>query len=388
MPASRLTILLLVDTSTTWGAEIIRGVDDYSQAHGRWMLTVETHGELELLTIPRNWQGDGIVARVTHPILARQLKRRSVPVVNVSWSRVPGYPFPQVMPDETGVGRLAALHLLERGFRNFAYCGLPKQHSYIDQCEPAFVEELRQHGFQAEVFLPRRRVVHDWQAVTIPNLQTWLRSLSKPLGVLAWGPERGRKITDACIAEGIRVPEEVAVLTTADDQLLCGISHPPLSAVDERPRVVGFEAAALLDRIMSGQRPSSRPLLIPPQRVVTRHSTEVFAIDDPDVAEALRFIRDHYREPIDVCQILKAVPISRRSLEQKFQVLLGRSPAAEIRRVRLGRAVELLATTTWSIAHVAKAAGFPHVEGMNRVFQRELKQTPTGYRRQSQRELC
>jgi LacI family transcriptional regulator len=163
---------------------------------------------------------------------------------------------------------------------------------------------------------------------------------------------------------------------------MCEISHPTLSAVDERPRIMGYEAAALLDRMMSGQKPPRNPVLIPPQRVITRRSTDVIAIADPDVAGALRFIRDHYFEPIDVRHLLKVVAISRRILEQKFMRALGRSPAAEIRRVRLARATELLASTDWPISHVAKASGFAHVEGMNRVFQRELQQTPSGYRNQ------
>ena len=383
MSVNQPSILILVDTSTTWGCEIIRGVDDYS--HTRWMLVVETRGELERLTVPKTWRGDGIIARVTERSLAKQLKRLGIPVVNVSWSTVSGYPFPQVTPDEAGVGRHAARHLLDRGFRHFAYCGLPTQPNYVDCCEPAYVEELLRHGFQSQSFVPRKSIKPAWRAVTLSSLQIWLRSLPKPVGILAWGPERGRNVTDACRAAGLLVPDEVAVITTADDELLCGISHPPLSAVDERPRVVGYEAAALLDRIMSGRRPQKETFLIPPQRVVTRRSTDVFAVDEPDVAEALRFIRDHFVEPIDVRDVLNVVAISRRILEQKFRLILGRSPAAEIRRVRLLRATDLLSTTDWPISQIARDSGFAHAEGMNRVFQREIQQTPTGYRSQARR---
>lgn len=136
---------------------------------------------------------------------------------------------------------------------------------------------------------------------------------------------------------------------------------------------------------MSGRRPSKETFLIPPQRVVTRRSTDVFAVEEPDVAEALRFIRDHFVEPIDVRDVLNVVAISRRILEQKFRLILGRSPAAEIRRVRLLRATDLLSTTDWPISQIARESGFAHVEGMNRVFQRELQQTPTGYRCQARR---
>ena len=382
MSIRQLTILVLVDTSTSWNSEVIRGIDEYAQARTRWLLGVETHG-LQELAVPRHWNGDGIIARITDEPLARQLKRAGVPVVNVSWSKVPGYPFHQVTSDEMGIGKLAAQHLLNCGFRHFAYCGLSKQANYTDACGPAFIEALWQHGHRVQIFVPRKPFVPDWQAVTVPNLRVWIRSLKRPTGVLALGPEWGRKVTDACRVEGIRVPDEVGVITTEDDELMCEISHPTLSAVDERPRLMGYEAAALLDRMMSGQQPPRNPVLIPPQRVITRHSTDLVAIADPDVNAAVRFIRDRYLEPIDVPHILKVVAISRRILEQKFKLALGRSPAAEIRRVRLARAAELLATTDWPIWHVAKASGFAHVEGMNRVFQRELHLTPTRYRNQN-----
>lgn len=382
MSTRQLTILVLVDTSTSWNAEVIRGIDEYAQAQPRWLLGVEARG-LQELSVPRHWNGDGIIARVTSKPLARQLKRAGVPVVNVSWSKVPGYPFPQVTSDEMGIGKLAAQHLLTCGFRHFAYCGLPNQANYTDGCGPAFIQELSQHGHGVQIFMPRKPILPDWQAVSVPNLRAWIRSLKRPTGVLAWGPEWGRKVTDACRLEGIRVPDEVGVITTEDDELMCEISHPTLSAVDERPRLMGYEAAALLDQMMAGQQPPKNPVLIPPQRVITRHSTHLVAIEDPDVNAAARFIRDRYIEPIDVRRLLKVVAISRRILEQKFKLALGRSPAAEIRRVRLLRATELLATTDWPVWQVAKASGFAHVEGMNRVFQRELQLTPTRYRNQN-----
>ena len=373
-------VLMLVDTATTWGADVIRGADEYAQIHASgWQLDVQPHGEFERLRVPRDWRGDGVIARVTEPGLAAQLQRAKTPVVNVSWSHIPGTSFTRVMPDETGVAQLAATHLLERGFRRFAYLGLPRQPGYVDRCGPAFLRELAAHGCSASVFASSRNTT-PWRSVTDQAVRAWLASLPKPVGILAWGPDRGRNITSACRQIEIAIPDEVAVLTTSDDLLLCGISHPPLSAVDERPRVVGWHAARLLDRLMAGEQTPDGPALIPPQRVVTRLSTDAFALDDAEVAQALRFIRDHFTSPIDVGDVVRAIPISRRMLEQRFQTVLGRSPAAEIRRARIARATELLISTDWKVQHIAQASGFAHVEGMNRVFRRELGTTPSEYR--------
>lgn len=382
--AQPLRVALLVDTSTGWSSQVIQGVGQYVRQHTRWLLFIEPRGALERLRVPRHWQVDGIIARVTDRSLAGDLRRRQVPVVNVSWSRPGRYHFPQVVPDQQAVGRLAALHFLERGFRHFAYCGLPQQPNYFDECEPAFAAELAQHGFTCQSFSPgSTRPAH--RAVTVPNLSRWLKSLASPIGVLAWDAERGREVTDAAWACGVRVPEDVAVLCGEDDPLLCEISNPPLSCIDQQPRLVGYEAAALLDRLMAGRRPPKQPMLIAPTRIVIRQSTDTLALEDREVAEAVRYIRQHADQPITVESVLAAVPLSRRALEQRFQRLLGRSPAAEIRRMRIERASELLAMTDWSIPQVAAAAGFAHTEVMNRVFRRELRQTPTAYRRQARR---
>lgn len=374
-------ILIAIDTSMTWRTEVIRGIDEFARTVPGWFLHVEARPGADGLAGIRSWAGHGVIARITQPEIARAVQRLRMPAVNVSWSQVPRRPIPQVISDEDAVGRLAARHLAGLGFRRFAYCGLPSQTCYTDRVEPAFVDELRKLGHRVAHFKPPRASKFAWKYVTIPNLRSWLRALPKPLGILAWEPERGRSIMDACRAEGIAVPDEVAVVTTADDELYCRISHPPLSAVDEKPREIGFRAAELLARLIAGRKPPKHPLLIAPQRVISRLSTDVIAIDDPTVAQAVRYIWQHYAHPIGVPDVVAAVSMSRRALELRFQQTLGRSPAGEIRRVRLARATELLAETDWPISRIVTEAGFGRVEVMNRVFRRELGQTPGSYRK-------
>ncbi len=382
--AHELHILIAIDTSMTWRTEVIRGIDDFSRTRPGWYVHVEGRQGPDCLAAIRRWSGHGVIARVMQPALAEAIRQRGLPAVNVSWSKVRGYPIPQVIADEDAVGRLAAQYLAGLGLRRFAYCGHASQTCYTDRVEPVFVSELRRQGFNVSAFRPSRGARSSRKSpVTISALRAWLRELPKPVGILAWEPERGRSLMEACRAEGIAVPDDAAVLTTADDELYCRISHPPLSAIDERPREVGYRAAELLDRLISGERPPTRPILIPPQRVISRHSTDVSANEDAVVAQAVRFIRQNYLEPIGVNDIVGNVRLSRRSLEQRFQSALGRSPAAEIRRIRLTRAMELLAETDWPVARIVRESGFTHVEGMNRVFRRELRQTPSEYRQRT-----
>jgi LacI family transcriptional regulator len=157
------------------------------------------------------------------------------------------------------------------------------------------------------------------------------------------------------------------------------------SQIDLRVQIVRYQAAALLHRLISGKRPPRRPVLISPQRIINRLSTDVFANDD-EVTQALRFIREHFAASIHVRDILSVVNVSRRLLEQRFRRSVGRTPAAEIRRVRLSCATEYLVNTNWKISQVAAASGFAHVEGMNRVFRRELRLTPNQFRSQARNQ--
>ncbi|MDR3639267.1 MAG: substrate-binding domain-containing protein [Isosphaeraceae bacterium] len=379
--ASPRRVAVLIDSWSDYSNHVVKGIVRYVREHTPWLLLVQSRDAREQSTVPGHWRPQGVIARVTYRALAQRLRRLGVPVVNVSRSTVPEYDFPQVALDERAVGHLAAEHLLQQGLRQFAYCGLPSQANYNDTCGPAFADRLAREGRPCHVFQPPLSAKPPHAGVTIANLQRWLRRLPKPIGVLGLDPERAYELSEACWASEIQVPDEVAIIAGEDDELLCAISHPPLSCIDTGPERVGYEAAARLDRLMEGSSDPGQPQYVPPLGVIARHSTDTLAIDDADVVRAVRFIRQNAFTPIAVSDVLREVPLSRRALEQRFRALLGRSPAAEIRRLRIERAKELLARTDWAIPRVAAAAGFSYTEVMNQVFRRELNLTPTLYRR-------
>lgn len=377
-------VAILIETSTTWGAELVAGIAEYVRRRGKWSMFVEPRGRYERIRLPRDWQGDGIIARVTHPLLAEDIKESGLPAVNVSWIRLRELDIPQVTADEAAVGRLAAQHFLDRGYRNFAYFGPDTRMGYEDRLGPTFSERIATQGGHCEVFEARRSSGNrrGWLA-EISALIPWLRSLPKPTALLTWNDLRARQVTEACREAGICVPEDIAVLGGEYDALTSEVSIPPLSSIDHNPRRVGNEAARVLDLMMAGEPAPREPVLIPLRGVIQRQSTNSLAIDDRPLAEALHFIRTNLHRPIGVGDVVEATSLSRRLLEQRFQKALGRSPAAEIRRVRIERAKQLLTDTQLSVAQVALASGFNFVEAMNVVFRREAGLTPTQYRRQT-----
>ena len=382
-PTKNLRIALLIETSTSWGAQIVRGIGEYAQRQSHpWTFYIEPRGRSEQLHLPAGWQGDGIIARVTTQALCDEIVATGVPAVNVSWFEFSRDRLATCTVDEAAVGKTAADYFLQRGYRHFAYCGPLKRPGYTDRMQSHFVEAIQESGSVCARYRSRyqRLNAKNWQS-ELTDLGSWLQEQPKPLALLSWSAARGRHVTEACQHADLQVPEQVAVLGGEFDELMSSMSNPPLSTIDVSAREVGAAAAARLDRGLRGGRLPKRPQLIPPRGVITRQSTDMTAVDDTLLAAALTFIREHADQPIRVDDLLRALSLSRRRLEQRFVALLGRSPAAEIRRARLSRAERLLADTDLPIPEVAAASGFSHPETLTRTFRRERGLTPLAYRR-------
>jgi LacI family transcriptional regulator len=376
-------VAVLVDTSTDWSRRVIAGISNYVKKHDVWQLFIEPHGIEEHLELQRGWQGDGVIARISNEGLARSLHARNIPVVNISGIKLSGPKFPLVTSDVVISARLAAEYFLDRGFRNFAYLNLVGL-EYVSRQREAFVAAVKQAGCNCELHGVKTHSgaqAVDWN-VRIDSLGQWLLTLPKPTAVFTWSG--GREVIHACQQAGLRVPEDIALLSGTDDQL-CEISHVPISAVRAACERIGYEAAAMLDKLMHQATVKDRVKLFPPLGVVSRQSTDTLAITNPAMAKAVRFILKNAGKPIRVSQVAAAAGIHRRLLERRFHEVMRRTPAEHIRRVHIDCAKKLLIETDLAIADVAEGAGFGSAEYLSTLFQKELGTTPLRYRRESQR---
>lgn len=378
MPLRR--VALLIETSNAYARGLLHGVVSYVREHGPWSIRLAEHGRGD---VPpawlADWDGEGVIARIENPAIARAVKRVKIPVVDVSAARlVPGLPWLET--DDGAIAVLAAQHLLERGFKNFGFCGDPRFNWSNWRCD-RYVGYLAERGLGCDVFNPKSPHVADEES-EIEEIADWIATLPVPVGIFACYDFRGRQVLDACRRRGIAVPERVAVIGVDNDELLCNLATPPLTSVIPNTHRTGYEAAALLDRLMSGRKSKPKPdsYLIEPLGIATRQSTDVLAIEDANVARALRFIREHACEGIRVKDVLRAVPQSRRVLETRFQKLIGRTPHDEILRVQLDRARSLLAETDLPLALIAERAGFSHAEYLSVVFKKHLGMPPSRFR--------
>lgn len=380
---------LLIETSRVYGRGLLTGVGQYHRLHGPWSIEFDEGDLLE--TVPdwfKSWRGDGVIARVKTYEMAKAIAKLKVPAVDL-YGCLPDIKMPQLRSDAEAVGRLAAQHLLERGFRHFAFCGQDGV-DWSDLRRSGFERCVAEAGFKCDVFESSPRT----QTNRIPRpdahnsdyelrLGQWLRTLPKPVGVMGYNDVRGRQLLSFCRNLGMAVPYEVAVIGVDNDAVLCELSDLPLSSVMLDAHTIGYEAAALLDRMMAGEKPAQGRLLLAPKGIATRHSTDVLAIEDRKLTTALRFIRERACEGIGVSDVLKAVPLARCSLERQFSRIVGHSPHAEILRVKLGRAKQLLIDSDLSLPDVAAKAGFHYAEYMSRIFKIKTGLTPGQFRNQA-----
>jgi LacI family transcriptional regulator len=302
-----------------------------------------------------------------------------VPVVDL-WHDYPRLEVPRVHLDHRAAGRLAAEHLLDLGMKRLLF---------YSHAVDRRVANVRRDGFQ-ETAAARGVAIEElcWGSETpIPKklgrvgwLAARLLASELPLGVMAANDMVASDLLDAADHAGLRVPEDIAVIGVDNDPILTELGLVPLTSVEVDKQRVGYEAAALLDRMLGGAAPPKQPMLIPPAGVVTRRSTEVLAVSDPEVVRAVRFIQEHFREPISVANAAAETFLSRRRLQDRFRAALGHGISEEITRQRIQFAQHLLTQTEHKIGTVARMAGFSSVHRMSKVFRRNLVTTPQAYR--------
>nr|WP_197439575.1 DNA-binding transcriptional regulator [Calycomorphotria hydatis] len=328
-----------------------------------------------------DWNGDGIIALIDCKKTASLLIQSSVPAIDILGDVVTDQ-IPIVIPDNDEIAKLAFEYFQNQGFKSFAVCGFRLgQRAQLDQRCDSFKRLVETAGLSCAHFSSiggsRKKVA--WESEQ-EQIASWIDSLPKPLGLLACNDTRGREVLAACQLRGISVPEEVAVLGVGNDELLCRLSDGRLSSIDVNPLQTGYQAAGQLDRLMQGIE-IPKLTRIAPLRVVSRCSTDTLAVNDPELSRALQFIRRYACDRIQVIDVVEEVNVERRVLERRFQKHLGHSPKAEIIRIQLAKASELLAETSLTNTEVAYRCGFNNASYFMDLFHRKIGKTPGEFRR-------
>jgi len=372
-------VLLIVDTSRLTGRDLLRGAEKYISAFARW----------EVHTLDPNYLTDGFAAEVrrldhrrydgfficcTEDISAI-LKIKKPKVIHYTpRERIPGTS--RIVTSSAKIGKAAAGHFISLGFKHFAYCGFSGI-LWSDLRYASFRRTLRHSGFTDIASLadaPGRD-----RSTSRRRLEAWLRKLPRPVCVFACNDDRAVYILEACKSAGISVPEEVAVLGVDNDDLVCNLSSPPLSSIALDFTNAGFQAARHLDLLMT-RRVAHTAINVDPVEIVTRRSTDVYAVDDTELVAAMIFIRHHYQKPIQVSDVVGATAISRRELEYRFKQVFKKTVQDEINRLRMEHITKLLANSRDPIYKIARTLEFTDPEHFSRYFKNLTGLTPSAFR--------
>ena len=363
-------VYLFVPMMYSYGREIIRGVREYTHKNRLWQLAVAEPTVKNIKAVKAE-RPDGIVGLFATDELERLVRSLKVNAVNVS-SRCKGVRLPGVIPANTAIAKLAANHFIERGFRRFAYAG-NREHYFSQVRFQAFKSALKDAGFDDCQYLP------DGQ-----DLRS-LRSEGKPVAIFACSDERARQILSACVRCHVKVPQEAAVVGVENDEAMCELADVPMSSIDPNGRRIGFEAAAALDELMNGHRLENKLVEVPPAGLVVRSSSDVLAIPDEEVANAMRYMQAHACDPMRVEDMMGVLKVSRRTLEKRFRTIVGRTLHDEIRRLQFERARKLLSETDLRIPQVATKCGFRDPKRFTTLFREEFGAPPVAFRRDARR---
>jgi LacI family transcriptional regulator len=372
------SVLLFVETSREFGRGLLHGIARYSRLHGPWRV-YRWPGALDS-SLPewKSLQIDGAIVRDVKVV--ERLAHSGIPVIFAQHNKESYAPFPSIITDGALIGGMGAEHFLDRGFRNFAYCGLD-EFAWSRGRAQFFRQRLQEAGFEVRQYrspaTKRGRALRSEQS----HIAGWVKQLPKPVAVMCCNDDRALLVIEACKLAGCSVPDDVAVLGVDDDVLVCDLADPPISSIALNTETAGYEAARLLDELMKGGAMTGQVIPVQPTHIVTRMSTDMLAVTDPDVAAALGFIRRHANRLIQVDNVVEATAASRRVLEKRFKAILHRSVHQEIRRIRVNNIVRLLVGTDLSVADIAAHCGFDGVEHIARYFRKETGVSLREYRK-------
>ncbi|MBA2112870.1 AraC family transcriptional regulator [Bremerella alba] len=381
--SDRFQIALLVETSRGHGRQIIEGVARYSAEHGPWSLRME----------PRNlndpppswlkfWDGDGIIVRCDSAAMAKAIQATKLPVIDVRGG-VPEANFPLVGVDNNAITDASFEHFQQRGYRHIAWYdfGIRKL-SWGNQRRARLIQRANQTGITCSVFSTKQKrpSITTQSQHAFSDLINWLAQLPRPTGILACDDEQAHLILDAAQHLEIQVPNDLAVLGIDNDEVFCRVSNPPLSSVDVNAVAVGYKAAEMLHRQLQNKQVPSRTLL-PPRGVVTRQSSDIIAVEDPEVASALNYIRENACQPIQASDVAEFLSVSRSTLDRYFQVAIGQTTTDAIMQARLGQVKTDLVNTDLPLKSIAARSGFASVQHLANLFRERVGTTPGNYRK-------
>ncbi len=381
-----IKIILLTDFGEEYGTSLLKGVTRYSQKYGPWVFCRmpgyyrETKGMDGILKWAKEWKANGILGQFYNNSNVEKLVREGISVVGQDFKERHNN-IPNITGDYFKTGRMGAEYFLKKGFENFAYYGF-KNIVWSRERSEGFEKRVNEEGYEVHNFEHTRKFKSRELWYYKPSaLSKWLKSLPKPIALMACDDNQAMHITEACRLINIRIPEEVAVLGVDNDEMLCNLSDPPLSSVGLDTEKAGYEAARLLHTMIKSKNRQYYDIVVEPTQIVTRNSTDIYAAKDEYIGQALKYIHSNLKNNLKVKDVLQQVPLSRRSLEKRFSQVTGYPVYEYIFNLRIEKFTQKLLETDLSVFEIAMDLGLSDSKNIARQFRQIKGCTPSEYRK-------
>lgn len=379
-------IILLLDFAEEYSKELLKGIKAYTKESDKWLFCMmplfqrETIGVSGILKWAKEWGADGIVGQLYNdPKNVEQLLKAKIPVIAQDFKERFEH-IPNITGSYRATGEMAAEYFIKKGFTHFAFYGF----------RDIVWSRERAEGFEARLAASRYTVHHFEHSTPQSNelwyykpssLSHWLKSLPRPIAIMACDDNQGQHIAEACRLLKIRIPEEIAILGVDNDELICELSSPPLSSIALNVHKGGYEAARLMEKLILGGTQTGEDILVEPQQIITRQSTDIYATSDKHIAASLRYIHHHIDKGLHVPELLKLVPLSRRVFERRFLESTGLPIYKYISTLRMEKFAQQILNSDLSINEIALCLGFEDSKNVARQFKQTYGYSPLEYRK-------
>ncbi|WP_455966752.1 substrate-binding domain-containing protein [Bacteroides fluxus] len=380
-----IRLILLTDFTEAFAHNLLRGILEYSKGREPWVVCrmppsyKQANGIPGVLEWAKKWEADAIIAQFDDTDEVELFRQNGIIALAQDFkSRF------SVIPNITSrykqTGQMAADFFLQKGFRNFAFYGYKDVVWSEERCM-GFRDRIVEKGFGDCFFEYQKQSLENLWYYESEPVANWIKSLPRPVALMACDDTQGNKIMELCRVLGIKIPEEVAVLGVDNDEIICGLSDPPLSSVNLNIVKGGYEAARLIERLLRDKDAISEDVVIQPVTIVNRLSTDIYATDNPVILTALKYIHQNLVNKISVEDIVRQVPLSRRLLEIRFKQVTGQPIYQYISNLRMERFAQLLLANTEPVADLAVQVGLADAKNLARQFKEWKGCTPVEYRK-------
>lgn len=379
-------IILLIDISEEYGQNLTKGIVKYSKEHGPWVFCKmplfyrETHGVEGIVKFAKEWGANGIIAHLDNALDIKKIHEAGISLIVEDFKeRFEG--ISNITGGYFETGEMGAEYFMKKGFKHFGFYGF-KNIVWSRERFEGFQSCLSDHNLAVHDFDQDYQGAQSLWFYKPSLLSQWLKSLPKPIAIMACDDERAQHITEACKQAQIQIPEQIAVLGVDNDQMTCNLSDPPLSSINLDTVKGGYEAAKLMHQLISKKNYAAHNIIVKPTHIITRQSTDITSATDELIAKALKFIHQNIGDKINVSDVLKEVPLSRRSFEKRFYDITGVAVYKYIYNLKIQKFAERLLETDKTVSEIAMESSFALSNNISRQFKQVKGCTPTEYRKQ------